>query len=116
VLAYVKNHSLGFEVPYRMGSEARRYRPDFIVRVDDGGGAEDPLNLVVEIKGYRGEDAKEKKSTMETRWLPAVNRLGTFGRWDFIELTDVWQIESDFAARVAEAAVAGKAVGASGAS
>ncbi|MGH7137187.1 MAG: BPTD_3080 family restriction endonuclease, partial [Pirellulales bacterium] len=30
VRAYVKNHGLGFEVPYRYGSESRRYRPDFI--------------------------------------------------------------------------------------
>ena len=58
VRAYVKNHSLGFEVPYRFGSEARQYRPDFIVLVDDGRGEDDPLHLVVEIKGYRGEDAK----------------------------------------------------------
>ncbi|EQD53299.1 type III restriction-modification enzyme, helicase subunit, partial [mine drainage metagenome] len=32
VRAYVKNHNLGFEVPYRYGSESRIYRPDFIVR------------------------------------------------------------------------------------
>ncbi len=31
VLAYVKNHNLGFDVPYRYGSETRTYRPDFIV-------------------------------------------------------------------------------------
>ena len=36
VRAYVKNDNLGFEAPYRFGSEARRYRPDFIVVVDDG--------------------------------------------------------------------------------
>jgi len=36
VRAYVKNHNLGFEVPYRFGSEMRIYRPDFIVLVDDG--------------------------------------------------------------------------------
>ncbi len=34
VRAYVKNHNLGFEVPYRFGSEMRMYRPDFIVLVD----------------------------------------------------------------------------------
>ena len=73
VRAYVKNHSLGFEVPYRFGSEKRRYLPDFIVRVDDGHGEDDMLNLVVEIKGYRGEDAKEKKETMDTYWVPGVN-------------------------------------------
>jgi type III restriction enzyme len=29
-------------------------------------GADDPLHLVIEIKGYRREDAKEKKATMDT--------------------------------------------------
>ena len=98
VRAYVKNHSLGFEVPYRYGSEKRIYLPDFIVLVDDG--QDDPLHLVVEIKGYRREDAKEKKATMETYWVPGVNNLGKFGRWAFAEFTDVYQIESDFEARV----------------
>ena len=93
-------HNLGFEVPYRYGSEMRRYRPDFIVLVDDGHGEEDLLHLVVEIKGYRREDAKEKASTMETYWVPGVNHLGTHGRWAFAEFCDVYEIESDFAAKV----------------
>ena len=38
---------------------------------------DDLLHLVVEIKGYRREDAKEKKSTMDTYWVPGVNHLGT---------------------------------------
>ncbi|MCA0269958.1 MAG: DEAD/DEAH box helicase family protein, partial [Bacteroidetes bacterium] len=96
VVAYVKNHSLGFEVPYRMGSTAHTYRPDFIVLVDDGRGPEDLLNLVVEIKGYRGEDAKEKKATMDAYWVPGVNRLGTFGRWAFAEFTRPFEMQDDF--------------------
>src|SRR5581483_10069389 len=48
VRAYAKNQSLGLEVPYRYGSEARRYLPDFIVRVDDGREGDDLLNLIVE--------------------------------------------------------------------
>jgi type III restriction enzyme len=100
VRAYVKNHNLGFEVPYRFGSETRRYLPDFIVLVDDGHGTDDLLHLVVEIKGYRREDAKEKKSTMETYWIPGVNHLGTHGRWSFAEFCDVYEIESDFEAKV----------------
>ena len=55
---------------------------------------------MVEIKGYRGEDAKEKKSTMDTYWVPGVNNLGTYGRWAFAEFTEVYQIEADFAAKV----------------
>lgn len=101
VRAYVKNHNLGFEVPYLFGSESRKYRPDFIVLVDDGHGPDDPLHLVVEIKGYRGEDAKEKKSTMDTYWVPGVNNLKQYGRWAFAEFTDMHQIQSDFAAKVA---------------
>lgn len=98
VKAYVKNHNLGFEVPYRYGSEMHRYRPDFIVKVDDG--REDLLNLVVEIKGYRPENAKDKKATMETYWVPGVNNLGSFGRWTFAEFTEVYRIEADFEAKV----------------
>ena len=96
VRAYVKNHGLGLEVPYRLGDEARTYVPDFIVALDDGRGEDDPLHLIVEIKGYRGEDAKDKKGTMETYWVPGVNALGTFGRWAFAEFTDVYEIEAGF--------------------
>ena len=100
VKAYVKNHTLGFEVPYFIGAKTRRYIPDFIVLVSDLHQDRDFLHLVVEIKGYRGEDAKLKKEVMETCWVPGVNRLGTYGRWAFAELTDIYTIESDFAERV----------------
>ena len=103
VRAYVKNHNLGFEVPYRYGSEVRKYFPDFIVHVDDGHGDDDLLRLVVEIKGYRREDAKEKAATMATFWVPGVNQLGTHGRWSFAELTEVYKFETDFAAKVGQA-------------
>ena len=96
VLAWVKNHNLGFEVPYRAGGEARRYRPDFILKIDDGQGLEGPLNLVVEIKGFRNEDAKDKAETMKTYWVPGVNNLGTMGRWAFAEFTEKWTMQSEF--------------------
>ncbi|SEM54365.1 type III restriction enzyme [Syntrophus gentianae] len=98
VQAYVKNHNLGLEVPYRYGSETRIYLPDFICLVDDG--KADPLHLIVEIKGYRREDAKIKKSTMETYWVPGVNHHGRYGRWAFAEFTDVYRMETDFEAKV----------------
>lgn len=100
VRSYVKNHNLGLEVPYQHGSEARRYRPDFIVQLDDGHGDDDLLNLVVEIKGFRGEDAKDKAATMETYWIPGVNHLKDHGRWAFAEFKDVYAMQSEFAARV----------------
>ena len=100
VKAYVKNHNLGLEVPYRYGSETRTYLPDFIVLVDDGHGDDDLLHLIVEIKGYRREDAKEKKATMDTYWVPGVNNHGRYGRWAFAEFTDVYAMQSDFEAKV----------------
>ena len=35
--------------------------------------------------------------------MPGVNNLGTLGRWAFAELTEIYQIESDFAAKVESA-------------
>jgi len=99
VRAYVKNHNLGLEVPYRYGSETRKYIPDFIVLVDDGHG-DDLLHLIVEIKGYRGEDAKEKKTTMEVYWVPGVNNHKQYGRWAFAEFTDVYEMQDDFKEKV----------------
>jgi type III restriction enzyme len=100
VLSYVKNQNLGFEVPYLCGSESRRYLPDFIVLVDDGRGPENPLHLVVEVKGFRNEDAKQKKDTIETFWIPGVNNDGRFGRWAFAEFTDVYEMQIDFKEKV----------------
>jgi type III restriction enzyme len=94
VRAYVKNQGFGLEVPYRLGSTPRKYLPDFIVQIDDGHA--EPLNLIVEIKGFRGEDAKEKANTMRANWVPGVNNLGKYGRWAFAEFTSVFEIEADF--------------------
>ncbi len=100
VLSWVKNQGLGFEVPYRQGGRARTYIPDFIVLVDDGVGIGNPMHLVVEVKGDRNEDAKDKKATMETYWVRGVNRLGDYGRWDFEEFTEVSTMEKEFSLKV----------------
>jgi len=98
VRAYVKNQNLGIEVPYLMGATPRRYIPDFIVRIDDG--EEEPLNLIVEVKGYRGENAEEKANTMRAYWVPGVNNLAKFGRWAFAEFTAVYEMDARFKALV----------------
>lgn len=106
VLAYVKNQGLGFEVPYKDGANARLYLPDFIVKVDDGNGPDDPLYLVVEVKGYRNENVKLKSETMRLKWIRGVNNLGIYGRWDFIEFGDVYEMQKEFEALI-DRAVAG---------
>ena len=94
VLAYVKNQGLGLEVPYRDGAVPRKYLPDFVLRIDDGG--PESLNLIVETKGYRKGDAQLKAETMRTLWVPGVNNLGQYGRWAFAEFTDVFEISAGF--------------------
>jgi type III restriction enzyme len=51
--------------------------------------------LIVEIKGKRQEDAKIKADTVRSQWLPAVNRLRKYGRWDFMEIMDVHLIDDE---------------------
>ena len=101
-LSYVKNQALGFEVPYLAGSVTHRYLPDFIVQLDDGHGADDPLTVVVEVKGFRGLDAQLKAQTMETLWVPGVNNLKTLGRWAFAEFRDAFAIEEEYGKLVGE--------------
>ena len=100
VIAYVKNQGLGLEVPYKDGSMARFYVPDFIVLIDDGNGPDDPLRLVVEVKGYRRENVKLKSETMRQKWVRGVNNLGAFGRWAFEEFSDVFEMQKEFCALI----------------
>ena len=96
VLAYVKNKSMGFEVPYRLGDAQKSYVPDFIVLLDDGGGLDDPLQVIVETKGYRREDDVAKANAMRSLWVPGVNALGDHGRWAFVELRDLVEMDIVF--------------------
>ena len=94
VIRYVKNHNLGFTIPYSLNGEARNYVPDFIACVDDGHGPDDLLNLLIEVTGEQKKDKAAKVTTARTLWVPAVNNHGGFGRWDFLEITDPWNAES----------------------
>jgi len=96
VEAYARNHNLGLEVPYLMEGEARRYLPDFLIRLR----SDTPKTLVVEIKGFRGHDAMLKAQTIQNKWIPAVNRLGAFGRWAFAELRAVEDFRPDLEAAI----------------
>ena len=90
VHAYVKNDRLGFEIPYAHEGRQSAYRPDFIVRIDDGHGGDDLLSLVVEVSGQRLEAKEAKAATAADIWTAAVNRLGTLGRWSYVEVRDPW--------------------------
>jgi type III restriction enzyme len=94
VVRYVKNHNLGFTIPYTLNGEQKNYIPDFIACIDDGHGPDDLLNLIVEVTGEKKKDKAAKVATARTLWVPAVNNHGGFGRWAFIEIADPWDAEN----------------------
>ena len=85
VVRYVKNHNLGFTIPYTLNGEEHQYTPDFIACIDDGQGPEDLLNLLLEVTGEKKKDKAAKVATARNLWVPAVNNHGGFGRWRFVE-------------------------------
>ena len=90
VIRYVKNHNLGFTVPYTLNGAEKNYIPDFIACIDDGRGPDDLLNLIVEVTGEKKKDKAAKVTTARTLWVPAINNYGGFGRWAVIEIADPW--------------------------
>ena len=97
VIAYVKNHNLGFTMPYTDHNGAsRQYVPDFIARIRKQGNdsSDNIVNLILETSGREREDKVQKANTIENMWLPAVNTYGEFGEWTFLEITDPWNMQN----------------------
>lgn len=86
VRAYAKNQGIGFRVPYTCDGRAGNYYPDLIVKLDDGRGTANLLNLILEVSGQKKREKDAKVQTAATMWVPGVNNLGTFGRWAFLEI------------------------------
>jgi len=103
VESYVKNHNLGFFIPYTYEGEAHSYIPDFIVRLRAPVGAP-PLNLIIEVSGEAKPQKAAKVETARSLWVPAVNNDGRFGRWAFLEISDPWDAKDTIRAHLAESA------------
>ncbi len=86
VLSYVKNDGLHFDIPYRLENREGRYRPDYILKLDDGRGPSDPLHLIVAITGMHEDRDSGRADAATARWVAAVNEAGGFGRWAFVEI------------------------------
>jgi type III restriction enzyme len=74
VSAWVKNDHLGFEVLYVYRGVVRKYRPDFLVRLENGD------MLVLETKGQNTDQDRVKLRYLD-EWTEAVSSHGGFGRW-----------------------------------
>ncbi len=95
VLCYVKNHNVGFTIPYTVEGEEKSYYPDFIVKINDGCAPDDLLNLIIEVTGEKRKDKAAKVDTAKSLWIPAVNNHGGYGRWAFLEIFDPWNAKSE---------------------
>ena len=76
VEAWVKNDHLGFEVLYVYRGVVRKYRPDFLIRLQSG------AMLVLETKGRDREQDRTKRRFLD-EWTRAVNQHGGSGRWSW---------------------------------
>jgi type III restriction enzyme len=94
VTCYAKNFQLGFTIPYTFDGEERQYMPDYLIRMEDGHGKDDLLNLLLEVSGESRKDKAAKVATARNLWVPAVNNHGGLGRWAFIEIVDPWDAKN----------------------
>lgn len=92
VVCYVKNHNLGFTIPYTLDGEEKNYIPDFLVHIRDKDN--ELINLIVEVTGEKRKDKAAKVSTARNLWIPAVNNHGGLGRWAFLEISDPWDAKN----------------------
>jgi type III restriction enzyme len=84
VVAFVKNQSLGFAIPYLHGGGAHEYVPDFIVRLDNG------VHLILEPKGH--DELKDVKGQAAERWVAAVNADGRYGEWRYAQCNNMNEV------------------------
>ncbi|MDR1451831.1 MAG: DEAD/DEAH box helicase family protein [Helicobacteraceae bacterium] len=74
VAAWVKNDHLGFEILYIFDGVARKYYPDFIVKLKNG------KTLILETKGQKSRQADAKRKALD-EWVAAVNQAGDYDEW-----------------------------------
>ncbi|MEB3070372.1 BPTD_3080 family restriction endonuclease [[Mycobacterium] vasticus] len=91
VAAFVKNDHLGFTIPYVHKGRSHAYVPDFLLRLVRADGEGFDRVLIVEVSGGQKSPGptREKARTARDSWCPAVNNHGGFGRWGYVEVTDM---------------------------
>lgn len=74
IAAWVKNDHLGFEIRYIFNGREQKYRPDFLLRLQNGS------TLAIEVKGEETQQDRVKRDAVR-EWVKAVNQHGGFGKW-----------------------------------
>jgi type III restriction enzyme len=91
VAAYVKNDHVGLTIPYVHKGVTHTYTPDFIVRLKQREVGDIERMLVIEVSGGQKSPGptQVKALTARDQWCVAVNNHGGFGRWGYVEITDM---------------------------
>ncbi|WP_248581618.1 DEAD/DEAH box helicase family protein [Nocardioides sp. InS609-2] len=94
VAAYVKNDHLGFSIPYVHQGRSHDYVPDFLLRLRRAGDEAFDRTLVVEVSGAQKRvhsplSSDAKVAVARDAWCVAVNNHGGFGRWGYLEVTEM---------------------------
>lgn len=92
VLAYVKNQSLGFTIPYEHQGITHPYTPDFIAKIETPN--KQILNLLIEVTGKKDDKKKLKVKTTRDLWVPAINNAEKFGHWEVLEIQDIHETQN----------------------
>lgn len=103
VRCYVKNHFLAFQIPYMVGTEEHQYMPDFIAQVINS--KDEKVNLIIEISGFSDDRTGHKDAKRHYAldyWLPAANNLAQYGRWAFVEVSDIDNIKRTLIHKIQE--------------
>jgi type III restriction enzyme len=79
VLSWAKNDHLGFEIQYMFEGNIHKYRPDFIIKIDEA------QHLIVEVKGEMTERDIVKARYLD-EWTSCVNEHGGFGKWTWAKV------------------------------
>jgi type III restriction enzyme len=95
VKSYVKIDHLGFSIPYLHAGVAHDYVPDFLAQLVTGDD-ETERTLIIEVSGGLKDQAMRasKAEAARERWCPAVNNHGGFGRWDYVEISNMEHADS----------------------
>lgn len=94
VAAYVKNDHLGLSIPYVHKGRTHSYVPDFLLRLKRQDGEDFDRTLIVEVSGgmksaHAPGSVKTKAETARNSWCAGVNNHSGFGRWGYIEVSDI---------------------------
>ncbi len=95
VHSYVKNDHLGFEIPYIHAGKSHNYIPDFLVRLKKQEADDVNRTLIIEVSGGQKSPGptKAKAETARNQWCTAVNNDGGWGRWAYVEIDTMLDVE-----------------------